>query len=405
MTQSQCWNKIRDDRIKTQREEQNKKEVENKAGSDLKTVAGSLGLNFRAAPTSNQQVKDTNPSTLPQVVTEEKQNSKGGNQNNQVQQTCVKQLTKRSNGITINEPSNDQQRSVVEEVPGKGKGKIDDITGNNSIPYISPSLVNDTNQERVSSIEANDKIKKRNKKKKKRTVNKEVDCERQVVNNSPTNTTDQDNGQGSGTKEVLTQKENEQDSDQEVIFQRIENVDSQNIECIRDREVVHAIDPGDMHNNYLKLISGTSLEDGQNVDDDFEFKPGDQSDSPGEEGNSSEDMDYEDEMNSQASGDYANVDSEGLHSEKLSDNQEDWDKVNSDDHANISVDTFCTQALVDVTVTSAFDSVINNVHLSPRGRGRGCGNTRGGRQSIRGRDGRQSKQQPVITSLELYLSS
>lgn len=71
---------------------------------------------------------------------------------------------------------------------------------------------------------------------------------------------------------------------------------------------------------------------------------------------------------------------------------------NSDDHADILVDTFCTQSLVDIVVTSELDTIDNKAHLSTRGRGRGRGNTRGGRKTIRGGGGRHSTHQLVKTS-------
>lgn len=76
-------------------------------------------------------------------------------------------------------------------------------------------------------------------------------------------------------------------------------------------EAVHDIDLVEVHNNYLKLISGTSLKEEQDRHFTHGIKYGKQSDSSGEEGEESslEDMDYVDEENSEDSEEYASVDS------------------------------------------------------------------------------------------------
>ncbi|XP_060178312.1 protein SCD6-like [Lycium barbarum] len=166
----------------------------------------------------------------------------------------------------------------------------------------------------------------------------------------------------------------------------------------------HPIDPGEAQNNYLKLISGTSLEEDQDNSDVYVSKQDLHSESSfeDEEGDvdgSSDDRDYELEMSSEVSDEYASVDSESLH---------DNENASSDEHANILVESFCSQTLVDVDITD-FDNVIDKIHLSPRGRGRGRGrgrnNNRGGRQSTRGRGGRGTYQIPVDNTQEMNLSN
>ncbi|XP_059315605.1 uncharacterized protein LOC132066278 [Lycium ferocissimum] len=93
-------------------------------------------------------------------------------------------------------------------------------------------------------------------------------------------------------------------------------------------------------------------------------------------------------MSSEFSDEYASVDSESLHGNENS---------SSDEHANNLVESFCSQTLVEVDVTE-FNNVIDKIHLSPRGRGRGRSNNRGGRQSTRGRGGRGTYQMPISIS-------
>ncbi|XP_019266683.1 PREDICTED: uncharacterized protein LOC109244105 [Nicotiana attenuata] len=169
---------------------------------------------------------------------------------------------------------------------------------------------------------------------------------------------------------------------------------SQNVEATYD------MDRGEIQSNYLKLISGTNLEEEQNSDYVYDLKHGQQSDSSSEEESSSKDMDYADEESSEASEEYASVDSEEIYSDDQADTLMDPPRDNSDDHADILVDTFCTQSLVDIAVTSELDTIDNKAHLSTRGRGRGRGNTRGGRQTTRGRGGRHSTYQPECRVIE-----
>lgn len=85
---------------------------------------------------------------------------------------------------------------------------------------------------------------------------------------------------------------------------------SQNVEATYD------IDRGEIQSNYLKLISGTNLEEEQNSNYVYDLKHGQQSDSSEEEEeSSSKDMDYADEESSEASEEYASVDSEEIYSD------------------------------------------------------------------------------------------
>lgn len=87
------------------------------------------------------------------------------------------------------------------------------------------------------------------------------------------------------------------------------------------------------------------------------------------------------------------------------DNVEHNEQQIGDEHADRLVETFSPEGLVDVNVSSEFDKVIEQAHLSPRDRGRGKNNTRGGRRTSRGRGGRSANQQPVFISQEHNLSN
>lgn len=161
-----------------------------------------------------------------------------------------------------------------------------------------------------------------------------------------------------------------------------------------------------IHTNYLKLVSGTSLKEDKNNGTDYD---GNQSDSSYEEEEDyAKDLDYSEESISE---EYASV----VHSEDLSDvranetNQtnkvNETEEENSDANADKLVETFCSQSLVDVNVTSDFNNAIESLQLLSRGRGRGTYNKKGGRQQTRRRGGRYSKQSPVSQPQDKQLSN
>ncbi|OIS98249.1 hypothetical protein A4A49_33445 [Nicotiana attenuata] len=118
------------------------------------------------------------------------------------------------------------------------------------------------------------------------------------------------------------------------------------------------VDDGEVQNNYLKLISGTSLEEEQNNGVEYNMENGQQSDSSYEEDEGSEEVDYSDEISSEASDEYASVDSDGKVSEDSTDPVEEPNGATTDAQANILAETFCSQSLVDINVTSEFDNAI-----------------------------------------------
>ncbi|KAK4360255.1 hypothetical protein RND71_019207 [Anisodus tanguticus] len=109
---------------------------------------------------------------------------------------------------------------------------------------------------------------------------------------------------------------------------RKEEVDNQNNKQLKDKDSAYPINPG---------------------------RNGHQYDSSGDEDDSLEDHDYEDEMSSETGDDNASVDSEGIHNEDPPNNQNDNDKYSSDDHVDFLVQTFCSQSLVNVNITSEFE--------------------------------------------------
>ncbi|KAF3629723.1 hypothetical protein FXO37_28793 [Capsicum annuum] len=138
----------------------------------------------------------------------------------------------------------------------------------------------------------------------------------------------------------------------------------------------HRIDPGIIHDNYLKLISGTNIEEGHTTTEDYATNDTQISGSSNEE-NDSGDGDYIHE-GSEASGEYESVDSE----------------ANSDDK-----ETLNKQTLVDITIKSDINvSLFPNSKETERGRKRGRGARRGGTTSARSRGGKFINQRPEKTS-------
>ncbi|OIT07036.1 hypothetical protein A4A49_31151 [Nicotiana attenuata] len=118
----------------------------------------------------------------------------------------------------------------------------------------------------------------------------------------------------------------------------------------------------------------------------------------GEE-DSTEDGDYEDEMSTEESDEFESVDSKSFQNEDQPINHA------NDEHAAQLIETFNSNALVDVNVSSKMDKIVERTHLSPRGRGRGRSNAYKGRHNSRGRGGRFTYQQVVVIPQEQNLSN
>ncbi|PHU23332.1 hypothetical protein BC332_08439 [Capsicum chinense] len=114
-----------------------------------------------------------------------------------------------------------------------------------------------------------------------------------------------------------------------------------NTDQSQDKNRKQGIESYEVHKNYLKLISGTTLDKFQSISSNDEDR--------------SDDPNYVDqEESSNASGEYASLESE---------------ETTSDEHAKNLTEFFSPHALVDVVVSSTFDNAIESVHLSPRGKG------------------------------------
>ncbi|PHU20007.1 hypothetical protein BC332_11158 [Capsicum chinense] len=113
-----------------------------------------------------------------------------------------------------------------------------------------------------------------------------------------------------------------------------------NTDQSQDKNRKQDIESNEVHNNYLKLISGTILDKFQLI--------------PFEDEDRSDDSDYvEQEESSDSSGEYASLERE---------------ETTSDEHAENLTEFFSPNTLVDVGVSSTFDNAIKSGHLSPRGR-------------------------------------
>lgn len=88
-------------------------------------------------------------------------------------------------------------------------------------------------------------------------------------------------------------------------------------------EATHNIDADEVQNNYLKLISGTTLAEDPNSEDEFSLETGE---IDTREVVISKESDYENEENSVSNADYASVDNE---------------EIDSDEYADTLVQTFC----------------------------------------------------------------
>ncbi|KAM3361056.1 hypothetical protein P3S68_015910 [Capsicum galapagoense] len=128
----------------------------------------------------------------------------------------------------------------------------------------------------------------------------------------------------------------------------------------------YAIELRNAHNNYLRLISGTSLEKDQANEDVFMGTYGHMSKSSYEDDGaepSSEDEKYEDEISFEESDEFESLDSESFHSEDYLDN---LDSQTTNNYAAHLIGNFISQTLVEVNISSEMDRIIHTTYFSPR---------------------------------------
>ncbi|XP_070057669.1 uncharacterized protein [Nicotiana tomentosiformis] len=391
----QCRNKIRDERIKVQREEQKKKkEVPNKVDEDFQTVNRRNGSKMKSGPTTKHQNKEDHQSTILYNSTKENkettkhQQAKECNQGVETQEARPTQKGGRNIGISIIEPKDNQHFSTIKEVPGKGKGKLEDDGNNNTCSVTKEGQIEGNGDHTTNYTEANNKQKKRNSKKKKKKNETEEESWIQEEGNNQPIITNQEKKESVDNMDISMQGENGQTMQQGAhpnVSYPQRDINQANLN-MQTSETTIGVYHGEVQNNYLKLISGTSLEEEQNLSYEEDEGLGE--------------VDYSDEISSEASDEYASMDSDGKVSEESTDPVEESNGATTDAQANILVDTFCSQSLVDINVTSELANAIRG-----RGRGRGRGNSIGGRQATRGRGGKHLKQQFVGSSQANHFSN
>ncbi|PHU19741.1 Beta-galactosidase 16 [Capsicum chinense] len=137
----------------------------------------------------------------------------------------------------------------------------------------------------------------------------------------------------------------------------------------------YAIELRNAHNNYLRLISGTSLEKDQANEDVFIGTHGHMSESSYEDDGaepSSEDEKYEDKISSEESDEFESLDSESFHSEDYLDN---LDSQTTNNYVAHLIGNFIPQTLVEVNISSEMDRIIHTTYFSPRGKERERGDS------------------------------
>ncbi|XP_019237051.1 PREDICTED: probable serine/threonine-protein kinase dyrk1 [Nicotiana attenuata] len=314
------------------------------------------------------------------------------------------QRAKASDGIVIKEPTEVQKIHMMEDVPGKGKNKVEEETIRNNNYKFGQDITK----------------KKRSKARKKNqnNNNKEIQIQNTFLeegqpSNKKADTVHKSSEQKASNKEDnITLLDNDQKSRHS--FQRDFNNDKDTTKLTdeeansrKDTEANNTknnqlIDPGDVHNTYLKLISGTSLEEDKESEDMYITNNSHMAESSFEddgEEDSTEDGDYDDEMSTEESDEFESVYSESFQTEDQPINH------TTDEYAAQLIETFNSNALVVVNVSSKIDKIVERNHLSPRGRGRGRSNAFGGRHNSRGRGGRFTYQQAVVIPQEQNLSN
>lgn len=342
--ESQCRNGVRDERIKAQKEEQAVVEKGNKDEDDFQNLT-------RRKATKEKKIVPNHIQNIEPI------------QNNYYQVGRSNQKSRRYNGIVIKKPTMTNQVQVVMEVPGKGKSVTDVNTENVSLQLVHVSNNMDNGIANTKRTNLN------------------------TINSEGGSSKDQNKDDNQIQKESRSANETPKKHEQVQTLTKDVHVPHttptekyDHISEQKQERTTHVIDPGEVQNNYLKLISGTSLDLTQNNSPSLHVE---HSESSEEDEGSSEDMDYEDEENSKGSGEYASVD-----------NEED----NSDDSADKLAEAFIPKPMEDETLIVEIENVVSTGHLSPRGKGRGY--IRGGKISTRERGGKILSQRPVIASHE-----
>ncbi|KAJ8528477.1 hypothetical protein K7X08_022169 [Anisodus acutangulus] len=245
--------------------------------------------------------------------------------------------SKLNKSITIREPENNPKHVKILEVPSKGKGKIGE------------EIQTENRNQQEEKIWEKDKRKKKRRYKSKNNMKGNNNDQTSTEEHHPNSFYEK--GQISGIKnnnvQIFSQKDNNQTNlPQNINIEnmtiqnenKVENseddaeIDKQEAQHNIENEKDYPIDPGEVQNNYLKLISETSEEEGEEYDE-------------------SKDHDYEEEMSSKHSDEFASVESESF----SGDDEiiyHDKDDSASDDHDVVLVETICSQSLVEVDVTS-----------------------------------------------------
>ncbi|OIT35226.1 hypothetical protein A4A49_28326 [Nicotiana attenuata] len=374
--ESQCRNNIRDERIKAQKEAQLNKEKEQK--------------------------RDKSKDDEFQMVSKKKSAKVRQIQNHQSMNQDLRGKAK--NGIVINEPTEMKMSPMKEDVPGKGKNKMEE----------------ETKQNNIQRSEQNINKKKRVRVKKKNQIINSNEAQLQNTtlgkgqpSSKKTDTTTKPSEQNTSNKEDNNTPINN-DQNSRHSFQENNTNGEKNTNLIEEEgnsrsgseqnnnKNNHAIDPGDAHNTYLKLISGTSLEEDKESENMYisnNIQMAESSFEDDGEEDSEEDGDYEDDMSIEETDNFESVDSESFQNEDQPVNH------TIDDHAALLIETFNSNALVEINVSSKIDKIVERDHLSPRGRGRGRNNIKRGSHKPRGKGGRFTYQQVAVIPQEQNLSN
>ncbi|XP_019266147.1 PREDICTED: type-2 histone deacetylase 2-like [Nicotiana attenuata] len=311
---------------------------------------------------------------------------------------------KAKNGIVINEPTEMKMSPMKEDVPGKGKNKMEE----------------ETKQNNIQRSEQNINKKKRVRVKKKNQIINSNEAQLQNTtlgkgqpSSKKTDTTTKPSEQNTSNKEDNNTPINN-DQNSRHSFQENNTNGEKNTNLIEEEgnsrsgseqnnnKNNHAIDPGDAHNTYLKLISGTSLEEDKESENMYisnNIQMAESSFEDDGEEDSEEDGDYEDDMSIEETDNFESVDSESFQNEDQPVNH------TIDDHAALLIETFNSNALVEINVSSKIDKIVERDHLSPRGRGRGRNNIKRGSHKPRGKGGRFTYQQVAVIPQEQNLSN
>lgn len=123
--ESQCWTRTRNDRIKNQKEEQAKKEVATRKEDNFQTVSKRKSAKAKQNLGDGQVNKGKDGDNYANIQ---------HNVNDKKYLKSIKvvdnQQIKMNKGISIKEPEDTPKITKIDEVPGKGKGKMGDVQQN-----------------------------------------------------------------------------------------------------------------------------------------------------------------------------------------------------------------------------------------------------------------------------------